>query len=81
MVFGTGPSAGEPLVLHADVPLISFTGSTVVGTKISSLTAPLHKKLSLEMGGKNACVVFEDAKLEEAVPVIVRYVWTPFRVT
>lgn len=76
LVLGTGPRAGEPLVTHPDVPLISFTGSTVVGRRIQALTAPLTKKLSLEMGGKNACIVFDDANLDEAVPTVVRCLHT-----
>ena len=50
MVFGTGPKAGAAIVQHPDVPLISFTGSTPVGELITKLSAPFHKKLSLEVG-------------------------------
>ena len=50
MVFGVGPRAGEALVTHPDVPLISFTGSTVVGQRIQALSAPYIKRLSLEVG-------------------------------
>lgn len=60
MVFGTGASVGEPLVAHLSVPLISFTGSTATGKRISMAAAPAFKRLSLEMGGKNAALVFED---------------------
>nr|XP_053628544.1 2-aminomuconic semialdehyde dehydrogenase-like [Cherax quadricarinatus] len=48
MVFGLGPTAGEALVTHPDVPLISFTGSTVTGRHIAQVAAPMFKKLSLE---------------------------------
>ncbi|KAK0394410.1 hypothetical protein QR680_000718 [Steinernema hermaphroditum] len=72
MVIGTGPEAGEPLVNDPRVPLISFTGSTVVGKKIAALAAPLNKKVSLEMGGKNACIVFPSVDLDEVVPTITR---------
>ncbi|KAJ3316432.1 Aldehyde dehydrogenase 8 member A1, partial [Gonapodya sp. JEL0774] len=76
MVFGTGPGAGEPLVVHPCVPLISFTGSTAVGTRIQTLTSGLHKKLSLELGGKNATVVFADADIEKAAEGAVRAAFT-----
>ncbi|KAF2368888.1 Aldehyde dehydrogenase domain [Trinorchestia longiramus] len=72
MVFGTGVKAGTALTQHPDVPLISFTGSTVTGSTIASLTAPLFKKLSLEMGGKNAALVFSDCDLELTVATLIR---------
>ncbi|KXS10211.1 aldehyde dehydrogenase [Gonapodya prolifera JEL478] len=72
IVFGTGPGAGEPLVLHPSVPLISFTGSTTIGTRISALTLPFPKTLSLELGGKNATIVFADADLPRAADGAVR---------
>ncbi len=49
IVFGTGPSAGEALVTHPSVPVISFTGSTAIGERIQKLSAPYCKKLSLEV--------------------------------
>ena len=49
MVFGVGPRAGEALVAHPDVPLISFTGSTAVGSHIQAVSAPFIKHLSLEV--------------------------------
>ena len=49
MVYGVGPCAGEALVTHPDVPLISFTGSTTVGKRIQEKTAPFVKRLSLEV--------------------------------
>ncbi|KAI6230567.1 Aldedh domain-containing protein [Aphelenchoides fujianensis] len=72
MVLGTGPRVGEPMCSHESVNLISFTGSTPVGRRIAALAAPAHKKLSLELGGKNAGVVFEDVCLDEVIPTIVR---------
>uniref|UniRef100_W5K9X8 2-aminomuconic semialdehyde dehydrogenase n=1 Tax=Astyanax mexicanus TaxID=7994 RepID=W5K9X8_ASTMX len=53
IVFGTGPRAGDALVAHPDVPLISFTGSTATARAITERSAPYCKKLSLELGGKN----------------------------
>ena len=52
MVFGVGPRAGEALVKHPDVPIISFTGSTMVGKKIQEVSAPFVKRLSLEVSNK-----------------------------
>ncbi|GMT33445.1 hypothetical protein PFISCL1PPCAC_24742, partial [Pristionchus fissidentatus] len=72
MVLGTGAEVGEHLVTNPDVSLVSFTGSTVIGKKIASLAAPLNKKLSLEMGGKNACIVCPSADLPTVIPDIVR---------
>ncbi|KAF0290260.1 Aldehyde dehydrogenase family 8 member A1 [Amphibalanus amphitrite] len=72
MVFGSGPGAGEALVTHPEVKLVSFTGSTAVGRHINQLCAPHFKKVSLEMGGKNAAVVFGDADLTEAIPTLIR---------
>lgn len=72
MVFGTGAKAGAALVSHPDVPLISFTGGTVTGRAIAQATAPMFKKLSLELGGKNPNIVFDDADLDEAVATTIR---------
>lgn len=72
IVFGTGPKAGEALVSHPEVPLISFTGSQPTAERITVLSAPYCKKLSLELGGKNPAIIFEDANLEECVPTTVR---------
>ncbi|XP_018412442.1 PREDICTED: aldehyde dehydrogenase family 8 member A1 isoform X3 [Nanorana parkeri] len=72
IVFGTGPKAGEALVCHPDVPLISFTGSTVTAQRIIEKSAPYCKKLSLELGGKNPAIIFEDANLEDCINTTVR---------
>lgn len=72
IVFGTGPRVGEALVSHPEVPVISFTGSQPTAERITQLSAPHCKKLSLELGGKNPAIVFEDANLEECVPTTVR---------
>ncbi len=76
LVFGTGPGAGEPLVAHPDVPLVSFTGGTATGARIAAVAAPMFKKLSLELGGKNPNLVFADADLEAAVATSVRAAFT-----
>ncbi len=67
IVHGQGARAGEPLVAHPRVPLISFTGGTATGSRIASIAAPKFKKLSLELGGKNPAVIFADCDLGEAV--------------
>ncbi len=72
VVHGTGASAGRPLVTHPRVGLVSFTGGTVTGKAIAREAAPLLKKLSLELGGKNATLVFADADMDECVAGTVR---------
>lgn len=72
LVFGRGPKAGSAIVQHPDVPLISFTGSTATGQAITQMSAPFFKKLSLELGGKNAAVIFDDADLEKCISTTVR---------
>nr|XP_054750770.1 2-aminomuconic semialdehyde dehydrogenase-like [Lytechinus pictus] len=72
MVFGDGPEAGSAIVEHPDVPLVSFTGGTETGKKIMALASPLCKKLSLELGGKNAALVFDDVDLDEVIPTMVK---------
>jgi len=72
IVMGTGAQVGELLVQHRDVPLISFTGSTVIGRRIAQIAAPLNKKISLEMGGKNACIVFDSIDIDQCLHPIVR---------
>ena len=72
VVHGRGPSVGPALSGHPDVKAISFTGSTATGASIASVAAPRFKKLALEMGGKNANIVFADADLDAAVAGSVR---------
>eukprot|EP00049_Salpingoeca_infusionum_P001294 m.47117 g.47117 ORF g.47117 m.47117 type:complete len:514 (-) comp10959_c1_seq2:1367-2908(-) len=75
-VFGTGPNVGAPLVEHPRVPLISFTGGTVTGKRISQLAAPQHKKLSLELGGKNPAIIFGDVDVDHVVSETIRSSFT-----
>ncbi len=75
IVSGYGPSAGEPLVIHPDVKVVSFTGSTEVGKHVSKLCAEQFKHLSLEMGGKNPMIVMDDADLDL---VLAGAVWGAF---
>src|SRR5436305_1059795 len=67
IVTGYGPDAGAPLVEHRDVRAISFTGSSEVGSHVAQRAAANFKPVSLEMGGKNAQIVLEDANLELAL--------------
>lgn len=66
-MFGTGPKAGNAIVSHPDIPLVSFTGSTATARLITERSAPYFKKLSLELGGKNPAVVFADADLDQCI--------------
>jgi acyl-CoA reductase-like NAD-dependent aldehyde dehydrogenase len=68
IVPGSGRTVGNALVTHPCVPVIAFTGSTAVGQQIVQLAGPMMKKLHLELGGKDAFIVAEDADLDIAVP-------------
>lgn len=72
VVFGSGPKAGDALVSHPAVSLISFTGSTLTGQQIIQRSASHCKKLSLELGGKNPAIIFEDANLDQCIPATVK---------
>ncbi|MDQ0338058.1 aldehyde dehydrogenase (NAD+) [Caldalkalibacillus uzonensis] len=75
LVYGSGAAVGDALVEHPDVNVISFTGSTEVGKHIAGKAGSLLKKVSLEMGGKNAIIVMDDADLNLAVDGII---WSAF---
>jgi aminomuconate-semialdehyde/2-hydroxymuconate-6-semialdehyde dehydrogenase len=72
IVHGVGQKAGRALTSHPDVPLISFTGGTVTGAAVAANAAPLFKKISLELGGKNPNVVFADADLDDCIATSIR---------
>ena len=72
LVHGEGAGAGAPLVSHSDVDLVSFTGGTSTGEKVAASAAPAFKKLSLELGGKNASIVFADCDMDSTVAGVVR---------
>jgi aminomuconate-semialdehyde/2-hydroxymuconate-6-semialdehyde dehydrogenase len=72
VVHGTGPKLGPALVTHPEVAGVSFTGSSAAGADIARLAAPLFKRLSLEMGGKNATVVFADADYAGALDAALK---------
>jgi len=69
--FGAG-GAGEALTRHPDVASISFTGETTTGQAIMAASAKTLKKVSFELGGKGATVIFDDADLDEAIPTAIR---------
>ena len=71
LISGTGASVGETLVLHPDVDMVSFTGSTRAGKRISELAAGTVKRVALELGGKSASVVLDDADLPAAIKTTV----------
>lgn len=78
IVHGGGGEVGNAIVGHPDVDLISFTGSTEVGKKISSMAASTLKRVSLELGGKNAQIVMDDANLDLALDGVL---WGAFGTT
>ena len=67
IVHGTGANVGAAMTAHPEVSTISFTGGTVTGGKVAEACAPLFKKVSLELGGKNPNIIFADADLEAAI--------------
>lgn len=67
IVHGLGPKAGQSIVEHPSVTAISFTGGTATGKKIATTAAPMFKKLSLELGGKNPNIIFSDCDLDQAL--------------
>lgn len=78
LVHGFGAEVGDVLVRHPDVPVISFTGSTATGSHIGRICGESHKRLSLEMGGKNAQIVMDDADLDLALDGVL---WGAFGTT
>jgi len=65
ILHGTGPNCGSAIVSHPEIKAISFTGSTRAGKDIASIAAPMFKKLSLELGGKNPNIIFADCDWEK----------------
>ncbi len=76
LVTGFGPVTGEPLVVHPDVDMVTFTGSTRTGKRIAALAAETVKRVALELGGKSPNVILDDADLEAVVPTGVAYAYT-----
>ena len=78
LVHGGGSKVGNVIVEHPEIPVVSFTGSTGVGSKIGEVCGRMHKRLSLEMGGKNAQIVMPDADMELALEGVL---WGAFGTT
>ena len=76
IIHGTGPRAGAAIVKHPKIKAVSFTGSTRAGREIASVAAPMFKKLSLELGGKNPVVIFADCDYEEMLNTTIRSSFT-----
>jgi alpha-ketoglutaric semialdehyde dehydrogenase len=78
LVHGLGEVVGSAIVQHPEIPVISFTGSTETGRIVGEICGRMHKRLSLEMGGKNAMIVLDDADLELALEGVL---WGAFGTT
>jgi aminomuconate-semialdehyde/2-hydroxymuconate-6-semialdehyde dehydrogenase len=72
IIHGLGPKVGSAIVAHHDVKAISFTGGTKTGEEIARVAAPMFKKLSLELGGKNPNIIFADCNYEEMLATTIR---------
>jgi aminomuconate-semialdehyde/2-hydroxymuconate-6-semialdehyde dehydrogenase len=72
VVHGTGPDVGEAICTHPTIKAISFTGGTKTGARIAGVAAPLFKKLSLELGGKNPVLIFDDCDFDAMLATTVR---------
>ncbi|MDH5365975.1 MAG: aldehyde dehydrogenase [Cyclobacteriaceae bacterium] len=71
IIHGLGAKAGQAIIEHQDIPLISFTGGTATGKHIAATAAPMFKKLSLELGGKNPNIIFADCDFDQALKTSV----------
>jgi len=78
LVHGFGEEVGAAMVEHPEIPVISFTGSTATGSRIGEVCGRMHKRLSLEMGGKNAQIVMPDAPMDLAIDGVL---WGAFGTT
>lgn len=76
IVQGLGSKAGSAIVSHPQIRAISFTGGTKTGAEISRIAAPMFKKLSLELGGKNPNILFDDCNLDKAIQTTLRSSFT-----
>ena len=72
LVNGAGITVGDALVRHPDVDMITFTGSTSTGKQVASLAADRVARVALELGGKSATILLDDADLDQAIPVAVK---------
>jgi aminomuconate-semialdehyde/2-hydroxymuconate-6-semialdehyde dehydrogenase len=72
IVHGSGKTIGQAIVAHPEIKAISFTGGTQTGAHIAKVAAPMFKKLSLELGGKNPAIIFADCNYDEMLEATVR---------
>jgi len=72
IVHGTGPKVGSAIVEHKEIKAVSFTGGTKTGEEIARTAAPMFKKMSLELGGKNPNIIFADCNYEEMMATTIR---------
>lgn len=72
IMHGYGAKAGQAIIDHPEITAISFTGGTVTGKKIAATAAPMFKKLSLELGGKNPNIIFADCDFEKAISTSIQ---------
>lgn len=72
ILHGSGTNTGEAIVKHPDIKAISFTGSTRAGERIASIAAPMFKKLSLELGGKNPAIIFADCQWDKMMKTTIQ---------
>ena len=72
IVHGTGPAAGAAIVAHPEIKAVTFTGSTRAGAEIARVAAPMFKKISLELGGKNPNLIFDDCDYARMLDTTVR---------
>ncbi len=72
IVHGLGTTAGQAIIEHPDIKAISFTGGTATGSHIAKVAAPMFKKLSLELGGKNPNIIFADCDYQDMLDTTVR---------
>ena len=72
IIHGRGHTTGEAIIKHPEIKAISFTGSTKAGERIASVAAPMFKKLSLELGGKNPAIIFADCNWEKMMKTTIQ---------
>jgi aminomuconate-semialdehyde/2-hydroxymuconate-6-semialdehyde dehydrogenase len=72
IVHGLGHKVGASITEHKEIPVISFTGGTTTGAQIAKVAAPMFKKLSLELGGKNPTLIFDDCNYDKMLKTVVR---------
>lgn len=76
IVYGSGPVVGEAIAAHPGIDMVSFTGSTAAGKRVAAIAATTVKRVALELGGKTASIVLDDADVDEAVAETLKYAWS-----